>query len=148
MVFYFDLITKVILSQMSFLTSKFNCLVISSFVFSLHFLFVCFELVPIPHAPFFKKTTLFERMEAISEKMIRDLFFVFDVVLAEGAFLLQRRLSSFDKKREESIKLFLSYSPQGFPFEDLQSFFPFITKQLNANFIILPRKLDLIMLSF
>jgi hypothetical protein len=87
-------------------------------------------------------------MEAISEKMIRDLFFVFDVVLAEGAFLLQRRLSSFGKKRDESIKPFLSYSPQGFPFEDQLSFFQFITKQLNANFIILPRKLDLIMLSF
>jgi hypothetical protein len=87
-------------------------------------------------------------MEAISEKMIRDLFFVFDVVLAEGAFLLQRRLSSFDKKREESIKLFLSYSPPGFPFEDQLSFFQFITKQLNANFITWLKKLDSIMLSF
>ena len=129
MVFYFDLITKVILSQMSFLTSKFNCLVISSFVFSLHFLFVCFDLVPIPHAPFLKKTILFERMEAISEKMIRDLFFVFDVVLAEGAFLLPPKLSSFGKKRDESIKPFLSYSPPGFRFEDQRSYFQFTIKR-------------------
>jgi hypothetical protein len=57
-------------------------------------------------------------MGPISEKMIRDLFFVFDVVLVEDAFLLQRKRSSFDKKREESIKLFLSYSPPGFRFED------------------------------
>ena len=148
MVLYFDLITKVILSQMSFLTSKFNCLVISSFVFSLHFLFVCYDLVPIPHAPSFKKTILFVRMVAISEKMTRDLFFDFDVDVVWDAFLLQRKLSSFGKKREELIKPFSNYSRLVFPFEDRPSFFQFITKQLNANFIIWLKKLDSIMLSF
>jgi hypothetical protein len=57
-------------------------------------------------------------MEPISEKMIRVLFFDFDAVVVRGAFLLQRRLSSFGKKRDELIKPFLSYSPLGFPFED------------------------------
>jgi hypothetical protein len=87
-------------------------------------------------------------MVAISEKMIRALFFDFDVVPVESAFLLPPKLSSFGKKRDESIKPFLSFSRLEFPFEDQLSFFQFITKQLNANFIILPRKLDLIMLSF
>ena len=82
-------------------------------------MFSCFDLVPIPHAPFFKKTILFVRMGPISEKMTRDLFCDFDVDVARGAFLLQRRLLSFGKKRDELIKPSLSYSPLGFPFEDL-----------------------------
>jgi hypothetical protein len=45
-------------------------------------------------------------MGPISEKMTRDLFFDFDVVLVESAFLLQLKLLSFDKKREELIKHF------------------------------------------
>jgi hypothetical protein len=87
-------------------------------------------------------------MVPISEKMTRDLFFDFDVVHVESAFLLQLKLLSFDKKRDELIKPFSSYSRLGFLFEDRPSFFPFITKQLNANFIIWPTKLDSIMLSF
>jgi hypothetical protein len=114
----------------------------------LHFLFACFDLVPIPHAPFFKKTTLFERTETISEKMIRDLFCDFDVDVVRGAFHLQPKRSSFDKKREELIKPFSSFSRLEFLFEDQPSFFQFTTKRLNANFNILQRKLDLIMLSF
>jgi hypothetical protein len=87
-------------------------------------------------------------MVPISEKMTRDLFFDFDVVHVESAFLLPLKLSSFGKKRDELIKPFSSYSRLGFPFEDQRSFFPFITKQLNANFITWLKKRDSIMLSF